>query len=150
MAIVLPNFSGRRLPARRVLKRRTEPAIGLRFLSLQNALEPGEMLEFEYRLQRIDVDQIDHLELSVLWLTEGKGSEDFGVHLFENISRDQLSRLPLDTPRAVSTVLPTSPLSYEGRLFKIRWCVRLRLYLNDGTEITSEHPFYLGHLTVEV
>lgn len=149
MAIVLPNISSRRLPARRSLKRRTEPAIGLQFLSLQNALEPSENLEFEYRLQRVSIDQLDHLELSVMWFTEGKGSEDIGVHWFENVSREQLEDT-LGSACKVSAVLPRGPLSYEGKLFKIRWCVRLRLYLTDGSELTAEQPFFLGNLTVEV
>ena len=85
-----------------------------------------------------------------MWCTEGKGSEDLGVHLFESVTREQLTERPLNQPRHVSTVLPCYPLSYEGRMMKIRWCVRLRLYLSDGREITAEQPFYLGHLTVEV
>ncbi|QDV27599.1 hypothetical protein [Aureliella helgolandensis] len=150
MAIVLPKFSSRRVPARRGVTARTEPAIGLRFTSLQHVLEPGEVLELEYRIQRVSVHLIDRLELSVLWYTEGKGSEDIGVHRFESVSREQLSRGALEEPRHVRTTLPCSPLSYEGRLLKIRWCVRLRLYLTDGREISAKQPFYLGHLTVEV
>ncbi|MCA9126948.1 MAG: hypothetical protein KDB22_07680 [Planctomycetales bacterium] len=150
MAIVLPNFSGRRLSAGSALKRQAEPAIGLRFLTLQNALEPSEWLEFEYRLQRVKIEQIDHLELSVLWFTEGKGSEDIGIHLFENVTREQLASSPLDAARRIATILPCGPLSYEGRLFKIRWCVRLRLFMVDGKVISTEQPFYLGHLTLEV
>lgn len=150
MAIVLPKFSGRRLSSSRPLKERTEPAIGLRFLSLQQVNEPNEVLEFEYCLQRVSAQLIDRLELSVMWFTEGKGSQDIGVHLFQRVSGTQLAEVPLDQPRRLSTQLPSSPLSYEGRLLKIRWCVRLRLYLNDGREITAEQPFYLGHLTVEV
>ncbi len=33
---------------------------------------------------------------------------------------------------------------------KIRWCVRLRLFLKGGREISAEQPFYLGHVTREV
>ena len=150
MAIVLPKIPSRRLPAGRSVARRTEPALGLRLLSLQNALEPNEKLDFEYSIQRVSAESIDRLEVSVHWYTEGKGSEDIGVHLFESISRAELSKLPLSQPRRVETILPTSPLSYEGRLFKIRWCIRLRLFLNEGREITSTQPFYLGHLTAEI
>ena len=96
------------------------------------------------------IDLIDHLEVSVVWFTEGKGSEDIGVHLFENLGQEELSDMVLDSPHRVETELPQAPLSYEGQLFKIRWCVRLRLFLTDGREITAEQPFYLGHLTVEV
>lgn len=150
MAIVLPKFPSRRLSARRSIALRTEPAIGLRLQTLQQGLEPGETLAFEYCLRRVAAELIDRLEVSVMWCTEGKGSEDLGVHLFESFTREQLSQLPLGQARLVETVLPAYPLSYEGRLMKIRWCVRLRLYLIDGREITAEQPFYLGHLTREV
>lgn len=150
MAIVLPKFPGRRLSTGRKVAICTEPAVGLRLLSLQEVLEPNETLEFEYCLRRVTAEMLDRLEISVMWCTEGKGSEDLGVHFFESVSREQLSSRPLGQPRPVVTVLPTHPLSYEGRLMKIRWCIRLRLYLSDGREITSEQPFYLGHLTVEV
>ncbi|MCA9132463.1 MAG: hypothetical protein KDA45_04890 [Planctomycetales bacterium] len=156
MAIVLPKLPSRRLSPRRNVAVRTEPALGLRLLSLQQGLEPGETLEFEYCLKRVSAEMIDHLELSVMWCTEGKGSEDLGVHLFESVSAEQLLSQPLAGcatlrgTRRVATVLPSYPLSYEGRLMKIRWCIRLRLYLADGREITAEQPFYLGHLTLEV
>ena len=150
MANVLPKFSSRRLPQRRTLVGRTEPALGLRVLSLQHALEPGEILEFEYCIQRVSAELIDRLEVSVAWFTEGKGSEDIGVHCFESLSRSDLSRGALSEPRQCVTTLPATPLSFEGRLFKIRWCIRLRLFLSNGREISAEQPFYLGHLTAEV
>ncbi len=150
MAIVLPKLPSRRLSTRRSLTVRTEPAVGLRLLALQPRLEPCETLDFEYCLKRVTADMVDRLEVSVMWCTEGKGSEDLGVHLFESVTREQLAAQPLVQSRRVSTLLPAYPLSYEGRMMKIRWCVRLRLYLSDGREITAEQPFYLGHLTVEV
>ncbi len=150
MAIVLPKFSSRRVSSGRKLACRAEPALGLRLLSLQPGLEPRETLEFEYCIQRVSAELIDHLEVSVMWYTEGKGSEDIGIHLFESHSREELQRQPLEQPWQTSCVLPVAPLSYEGHLLKIRWCVRLRLYLNDGRDITAEQAFYLGHLTVEV
>ncbi len=150
MAIVLPKFPSRRVSARRSLAARTEPALGLRLLTLQHALEPGETLDFEFCIQRVSADLIDHLEISVGWYTEGKGSEDRGVLFFKSMSRNELSQIPLTNSHRLETVLPSSPLSYEGRLFKLRWCIRLRLFLSDGRQISAEHPFYLGHLTVEV
>ncbi|MEZ6133286.1 MAG: hypothetical protein R3C53_00105 [Pirellulaceae bacterium] len=124
--------------------------MGLRLLTLQQALEPGENLEFEYAIQRISAQLIERLEVSVAWYTEGKGSEDIGVHFFQSVPRSELSKTPLSDPHRIETLLPANPLSYDGRLFKIRWCVRLRLFLCDGREITAEQPFYLGHLTSEV
>jgi hypothetical protein len=124
--------------------------LGLRLLTLQHALEPGETLDFEFCIQRVSAELIDRLEISVGWYTEGKGSEDRGVLFFKSMSRNELSQIPLTDPHRLETVLPSSPLSYEGRLFKLRWCIRLRLFLSDGRQISAEHPIYLGHLTVEV
>ncbi len=150
MAIVLPKFSGRRVSLRRSIAGRAEPAIGLRLRTLQQALEPGEELEFEYCIQRVPAELIERLEVSVAWYTEGKGSEDIGVHFFQSVSGPELSQRALSEPRAVQTKLPANPLSYDGKLFRIRWCIRLRLFLNDGRKVCAEQPFYLGHLTLEV
>lgn len=150
MARVLPKFPSRRLSPQRRLTRRTEPALGLRFLALQPRLEPNELLEFEYRVQRVSPEEVDRLEISVLWYTEGKGSEDFGVHLFESLSEGELLPVINGESHPIVTTLPAAPLSYEGRLLTIRWCVRLRLYMKDGRTISAEKPFYLGPLTREV
>jgi hypothetical protein len=150
VASVLPKFSSRRLSARRKLAARPEPALGLRLLNLQPALVPGELLEFEYSIQRISAQLIDRIEVSVVWITEGKGSEDFGVHYFESHTRAELVKKPLQQARVVTTSLPCAPLSFNGRLFRIRWYVRLRLFLANGREISTEQPFFLGVVTNEI
>jgi hypothetical protein len=150
VAIVLPKFSRRGTPVRERSTRRTEPAIGLRLLTLHPGVEPGDTLDFEFSIHRVPAASIDGLEASVLWYTEGKGSEDIGVHFFERLTGDQLHENSLQQPRQMSTKLPMCPFSYEGQLMKIRWCVRLRLFLKGGREISAEQPFYLGHATREV
>lgn len=150
MASVLPKFPRSRISPQRRLNRRTEPALGLRLLSLQPGLEPNELLEIEYCVRRVSALDVDQLEVSVMWYTEGKGCGDFGVHFFQSLSDAELNSVVNDQPGQVSVRLPASPLSYEGKMLKIRWCVRLCLYLKDGRKITTEQPFYLGNLTVEV
>jgi hypothetical protein len=54
--------------------------------------------------------------------------------------------LDLRVPRRFSTVLPASPLSYDGEIVKICWCVRLRLFLPQGQEALTEVPFRLGNV----
>ena len=83
MAIVLPKFPRRGTSPRERFARRTEPAIGLKLLSLHAGLDPGDTLDFEFSIHRVPAEKIDGLEASVLWCTEGKGSEDIGVHFFE-------------------------------------------------------------------
>lgn len=150
MADVLPKFPSRRLPTRHSVAGRIEPALGLRLTTLQPGLEPGDMLEFEYCIQRISAQMIERLEVSVAWYTEGKGSEDMGVHFFESHPRTELAKSALSQPRRIELKLPTTPLSFEGKLFKIRWCIRLRLFLADGREKNAEQRFYLGSVTSEV
>ncbi len=119
----------------------------MRLLSLQQGLEPGELLEFEYVVNHVEPQSVEKLEVSVMWHTEGKGSEDIGIHMFQQVGREALIAISLDQPRRLSCSLPASPLSFEGRLLKIRWCVRLRLFLTDGQELATDKLFYLGPLT---
>jgi hypothetical protein len=41
-------------------------------------------------------------------------------------------------------VLPKSPLSYDGAIVQIRWCVRLRIFFAGGGQFTEDLPFVLG------
>jgi len=109
-----------------------------------------DVLEFEYRISNIHQNTISAIEVSVVWLTEGKGTEDLGVHFFQRLTGNSLSASDWSLPQKVQVPLPDSPLSYEGKLLKISWCVRVRFYLNDGTELVAQQPFYLGTVTREV
>ncbi len=54
--------------------------------------------------------------------------------MFQRVTKEELIAKALNQPSRLACVLPASPLSFEGKLLKIRWCVRLRLFLNDGRE----------------
>jgi hypothetical protein len=122
----------------------------IRLLGLQPTYMPHDVLEFDYRVSNIERDSISAIEVSVVWLTEGKGTEDLGVHSFQRLTGNALASTDWNEPQKVRVPLPDSPLSYEGRLLKISWCVRVRFYLNDGTELVAQQPFYLGTVTREV
>lgn len=122
----------------------------IRLLGLQPTYMPGETLEFDYRVTNVAHTAISAVEVSVVWLTEGKGSEDMGVHFFQRLTGNSLAATDWSIPQKVTAPLPDSPLSYEGKLVKISWCVRVRFYLNDGTELVAQQPFYLGTITREV
>jgi hypothetical protein len=111
---------------------------------------PGDMLEFEYRVVNVPYSSIVAVEASVCWLTEGKGSEDLGVDFFQRLTGNSLAAIDWSIAQKVQCPLPASPLSYEGKLIKISWCVRVRFYLSDGTELMAQQPFYLGTVTREV
>ena len=122
----------------------------IRLLGLQPTYMPHDILEFEYRVSNIPQNAISAVEVSVVWLTEGKGTEDLGVHFFQRLTGNSLAATNWSIPQLVNVPLPNSPLSYEGKLLKISWCVRVRFYLNDGTELVAQQPFYLGTITREV
>ena len=102
----------------------------------------------EYRLRGIEGLDVTSLEASVIWVTEGKGSEDIGVHFFQRFTKDSLSRSTLATPKRLSTVLPNSPLSYVGQIVKVRWGVRIRMFYGDEQEISRDLEFQLGNAAI--
>jgi hypothetical protein len=122
----------------------TEPLLSICLAGPRRSFSAGDELTFEYQIDSIDSADIQAVEASVVWYTEGKGEEDMGVHFFER-------RLPADAEdgdlrpmRRLRTRLPNSPLSYMGAILSIHWCVRLRLFVRRGREFMLEHPFTLG------
>lgn len=103
----------------------------------------GENFAAKWRISRVSLDQLQGVEVSVLWMTEGKGDEDLHVHHFYRLSEHQLRDIGLADEQVLSCRLPATPLSYHGKLITIRWCLRLRLFLTGGREILAEQPFYL-------
>ena len=106
--------------------------------------QPGERLSGRYMVDGSQPWNMRALELSVLWYTSGKGEEDIAVHHFERHVSESARPLDLRVPRRFSTVLPASPLSYDGEIVKVCWCVRLRIFLPQGQESLAEVPFRLG------
>ncbi len=119
-----------------------EPAVVIR-LDGSGRYQPGELLTGEYWVEAFGDEPIKAIEASVLWHTEGKGDEAMAVHEFWRRDADAQ---PLDPrrPERFSTRLPNSPLSYDGRIVKVRWCVRVRVFRNRGKELLGEKQFRLG------
>jgi hypothetical protein len=109
--------------------------------------QPGAMLSGAYGLEQADGVDIQRIEASVLWFTEGKGDEDLGVHFFEEVEATPEEPIDPAIPRKFATPLPLSPLSYDGFIIKIRWCVRVRMKLAGSEELLAEAPFQLGKVT---
>ena len=120
------------------------PLVRIRFDGNGRVYRPGETLSGEYRIESVAPEEIKAVEVSVLWYTEGKGDEDLAVHVFWRVSADNGDTLDLPRPGRFSTVLPRSPLSYRGVLVRIRWCVRVRVFLTRGREVMGELAFRLG------
>jgi hypothetical protein len=122
-----------------------EPTVVIRLDDDCRVHKPCETLSGEYWCESLGDEPVKAIEVSVLWHTEGKGDEDMAVHQFwrRNANVDQ----PLDPqqPERFTTTLPNSPLSYEGRIVKVRWCVRVRVFPCRGREIVGEKGFRLGN-----
>ena len=107
---------------------------------------PGDVLSARYRLVAEEPCDVRAIEASLLWFTEGKGDEDLGVHFFEKVELPEVERRDCAKPRRLTATMPRSPLSYDGFLIKIVWCVRVRMLLESGKELVGEAPFLLGEV----
>jgi len=122
----------------------TDPRILLRLIGESRAYQPGQTLKGEFFVDVPRRADIKAVEVSVLWVTEGKGDEDMAVHYFQRFGGENGSSVDLRRTQIFETDLPQSPLSYDGVLVKIHWCVRLRVFLPQRREVVTEQPFLLG------
>ena len=107
---------------------------------------PGGTLSGEYRIEAVDGHGPQAVEVSVLWYSEGKGDEDLGVHEFWRKDINPGEMADSRRPERFSTSLPQSPLSYDGQIVKIRWCVRVRAIFKRGRDLVAQKPFCLGNV----
>jgi hypothetical protein len=110
----------------------------------RRSYQPGDTLSGEYYLESLSIAEPAAVEVSVVWYTEGQGDEDLAVHHFERFNPEQRPEVDLRRPQRFSVKLPRSPLSYQGIIVKIQWCVRVRVFLPRGKELFAEAPFQLG------
>jgi len=127
-----------------------EPLISLCLVGPRRSYSAGDELVAEYQLDAVQPDEVQAVEASVLWYTEGKGEEDLGVHFFERRLPSDADDGDLRVLRRIKTILPGTPLSYSGAIFTIRWCVRVRLFLRRGREFMQEQAFTLGSVPAVV
>lgn len=105
---------------------------------------PGEWISGEYHIATHDLREIKAIEVSALWYTMGKGDEDLAVHYFQRETLDEAAPDLVPTVHRFATPLPKSPLTYDGRIVKICWCIRVRLFLTRVREVVCDEPFQLG------
>ena len=121
-----------------------DPKINFVFDEHAGLYMPGDMMSGECQIDAFDPRQLKSVEISVLWYTLGKGEEDLSVHYFQRDTGDEEGLIDLETPHRFETQLPNSPLSYDGVIVKICWCVRARVFVRGGREVVDEQPFQLG------
>lgn len=122
---------------------RPTPQINIFLDKKEYVYNRGEVLTGVYRILDVESDQINSVEMSVLWRTEGKGDEDMTVIDIQSQSRQQEDWINPRIPGKIETVLPSGPISYEGQILKIRWCVRVRMTLVSGQEALAERVFWV-------
>lgn len=122
------------------------PQVTIRLDGNGRRYRPGETLSGEYRLESITTAEVRAVEVSVLWYTEGKGDEDLAVHDFQRRSADDGDWIDARKPGRFDTALPNTPLSYDGVIVKLIWCVRVRVFLARGKDVLGELPFQLGNV----
>lgn len=121
------------------------PRIDIWFPDGKDAYEPGDVLECRYRIVDPGDLQFHSLEASVLWYTEGKGEEDLLVNRFERRVASS-TRGELLQEQVIRATLPNSPLSYEGVIVKLIWCVRIKAFAPKGKRILQDRVFRLGSI----
>lgn len=107
---------------------------------------PDEELVASFEISGTRPSEVQAIEASVLWYTEGTGEEDLATHDFRRLLPIDRNDTDLTKRRKFQTRLPRSPLSYQGLIVKIRWAIRVRLFMHSGKEYMEEVPFRLGDL----
>ncbi len=121
-----------------------DPLLSIQIYNDPPAYRPGEVMRFDYQVDAIATEDLSALEASVLWQTEGKGDQDFGVHFFERRVPGDDEEEDLRALRTCYVALPKSPLSYHGEILQVRWLIRVRVFTKGGKEHFIETPFVLS------
>ena len=121
-----------------------EPLLSLQLYHDPAVYRPGDRMRFDYQIDAIDTESLAAIESSVLWITEGKGDEDFGIHHFERRVPTSETESDLRALHVSWVTLPATPLSYDGEILLIRWLVRVRIFVKGGKEHCIEKPFVLS------
>ena len=123
----------------------SQPKVNVQFSHLDRRYQQNENLLAHYEILDLSGSQVKAIEQSVVWYTEGKGEEDLGVHFFQRVEEKESTQSKMVTG-SFQTDLPASPLSYEGIIVKVRWCVRIRMFFLSGKDFVSEHVFEMGSI----
>lgn len=97
-----------------------------------------------FEISNLPVANIQVIEASVLWHTEGTGEEDMSAHEFVRLIPGDEADGDLTRPQSLKTRLPRSPLSYAGKIVKIHWVVRVRVFVGRGRDLVEELEFELS------
>lgn len=122
----------------------SRPQVSCNIKDVEAHYHPGDLLLCSYSLDQDTETELTAVETSVIWYTSGKGSEDVGVHFFERRQQAELEEINRHVTQRLTVRLPNTPLSFDGRIVNLNWCVRIRVFLADGRQLTFDEPFRLG------
>jgi hypothetical protein len=123
-----------------------DPLISIHLREQRRDFHPGDILRAAYQVDAPEDTPLAAVEASVLWYTEGKGDEDMAVHFFERRHAADIPEGDLRQQWEFETKLPKSPLTYDGVIVKTKWCVRVRVFLERGKEVSADLPIRLGRV----
>lgn len=110
-----------------------------------NVYDAGEFLTGRYRLDPRCASFERHVDILVFWQSMGKGETDRGVQHRE--SRTVPDGETTDSAGGeFSILLPASPVTYNGVLIKIAWCMEIRVHAGRDLQCEATIPFQLGHV----
>jgi hypothetical protein len=110
----------------------------------QGAVRPGAMLRGGFRLNTPEPLPVRRVELTVMWYTEGKGTQDTGVIHHQVCAENETLTAERAFPFEVR--MPLVPWSYHGTLIKIRWTVRVRVYPALALDFGGDEDFVVQPL----
>ncbi len=111
----------------------------------RDVYDAGEFLTGRYRLDPRCASSECHVDILVSWQSMGKGETDRGVQHRE--SRTVPDGETTDSAGGeFSILLPASPVTYNGVLIKIAWCMEIRVHAGRDFQGETTAPFQLGHV----
>ena len=111
----------------------------------RDVYDAGEFLTGRYRLDPRCASFERHVDILVFWQSMGKGETDRGVQHRE--SRTVPDGETTDSAGGeFSILLPASPVTYNGVLIKIAWCMEIRVHAGRDLQCEATIPFQLGHV----
>ena len=122
----------------------SDAAIQIGLDSHEGPYFPGEDVRGTYQVTHPPEMEVRAVECSLLWHTVGKGDEDLAVVFFRREAAETMVPLHSDQERPFVCKLPASPLSYDGLVVKIVWCVRVRVFFRRGHELMMDKTFQVG------
>ena len=107
----------------------------------EGVARPGQRIRGGFRLKHEEPLPVKRVETSLLWYTAGKGNQDEEIIWHQTTAENDV----LDAQRAIpfEAELPERPWSYAGKLIKINWVIRARIFPENGEEIAADYRFQL-------